>query len=446
MFAFDKKDSYTFSFTSPDELRLYMERNGYHIPFSKDISLLAGQVQVKAPDGSIKTLKNTLATHPMEGCDAETDGSPSALTKRRYARFSGSGTALVWAEAISVTPEARTSDHQMMFTEKNADAFRALVDDVKKNDAFFVAQLTHSGRFAKNSDTPHALFATRSAPFEKVRPQDIDVPIVSDDYLDSLPEKYAKAAKIAEDAGFDAIDVKACHQYLLDELLSAHTREGKYGGSFENRAKLMLDCFDAVRSVLKPSTVLASRLSLSDMIEYPYGFAVAEEKPVTPDLTETKKLLEILTAKGLSLVNMTMGSPYFNPHVNRPYNRGAYEPPEHPLVGLERMIDGCAEIQKTFPDLVMIGTGYSYLREFAPYVAAGALKENAAKMIGFGRMAFAYDTFAKDMIAGKTDPRKVCIACSKCAELKKRSLHTGCPIRDQEIYLPLYREHCMNQK
>ena len=446
MFAFDKKDSYTFSFTSPDELRLYMERNGYHIPFSKDITPLGQKVEVKAPDGSIKTLKNTLATHPMEGCDAETDGSPSELTKRRYARFSGSGAALVWAEAISVTPEARTSDHQMMFTEKNGDAFRRLVDDVKKNDAFFVAQLTHSGRFAKNSDTPHALFATKSAPFEKVRPQDVDVPVLSDDYLDRLPEMYAKAAKIAEDAGFDAIDVKACHQYLLDELLSAHTREGKYGGSFENRTKLMLDCFDAVRAVLKPSTVLASRLSLSDMIEYPYGFAVTEEKPTAPDLTETKKLLEILTAKGLSLVNMTMGSPYFNPHVNRPYNRGAYEPPEHPLVGLERMIDGCAEIQKTFPELVMIGTGYSYLREFAPYVAAGALKENAAKMIGFGRMAFAYDTFAKDMIEGKMNPYKVCIACSKCAELKKRSLHTGCPIRDQEIYLPLYREHCMNKK
>ena len=446
MFAFDKKDNYTFSFTSPDELRLYMEKNGYDIPFSKDISPLSNKIEIKAPSGNVKILKNALATHPMEGCDAELDGSPSELTRRRYARFSGSGAALVWAEAISVVPEARTSDHQMMFTEKNADSFRSLVDDVKKNDVFFVAQLTHSGRFAKNSDTSHALFATKSAPFEKVRPQDIDVPVVTDDYLDSLPEKYAKAAKIAEDAGFDAIDVKACHQYLLDELLSAHTREGKYGGSFENRARLMIDCFDAVRSVLRPETVLASRLSLSDMIEYPFGFAVAESKPIIPDFTETKKLLEILMSKGLSLVNMTMGSPYFNPHVNRPYNKGAYEPPEHPLVGLERLIHAARDIQTAFPDLAVIGTGYSYLRELAPYVAAGALRDKAATMIGFGRMAFAYDTFAKDMIEGKVDPHKVCIACSKCAELKKRSLHTGCPIRDQEIYLPLYREHCMNKK
>ena len=207
----------------------------------------------------------------------------------------------------------------------------------------------------------------------------------------------------------------------------------------------MIDCFDAVRSVLRPETVLASRLSLSDMIEYPFGFAVSEGKPIAPDFTETKKLLEILMLKGLSLVNMTMGSPYFNPHVNRPYNKGAYEPPEHPLVGLERLIHAARDIQTAFPDLAVIGTGYSYLRELAPYVAAGALRDKAATMIGFGRMAFAYDTFAKDMIEGKVDPHKVCIACSKCAELKKRSLHTGCPIRDQEIYLPLYREHCMNK-
>ncbi len=444
MFAYDKKDTYTFSFTSPDELRLYIERNGLNIPFSKDISALSAKPVIHTPHGDI-TLKNALATHPMEGCDAELDGSPSALTRRRYERFSSSGAALVWMEAISVVPEARTSDHQMMLDEHTADSFKSLVADIKKKDVFTVAQLTHSGRFAKNSMTPHALFATKSAPFEAVRPQDKDVPVVTDDYLDTLPEKYAKAAKLAEDAGFDAIDVKACHQYLLDELLSAHTREGKYGGSFENRIRLMIDCFDAVRAVLKPETVLASRLSLSDMIEAPYGFAVHEGKPVTPDLTETKKLLEILTAKGLSLVDMTMGSPYFNPHVNRPYNRGAYVPDEHPMVGLERLIMASKEIQTAFPKLTMIGTGYSYLREFAPYVAAGALQDGAAKMIGFGRMAFAYDNFANDMMAGKVDPRKVCIACSKCAEIKKRSGHTGCPIRDQEIYLPVYRELCMNK-
>ena len=149
--------------------------------------------------------------------------------------------------------------------------------------------------------------------------------------------------------------------------------------------------------------------------------------------------------KGLSLIDMTMGSPYFNPHVNRPYSKGGYVPPEHPLRGVERLIGASREIQTAFPELCLIGTGYSYLRQFAPYVAAGALRDGDATLIGFGRMAFAYEGFAHDMTTGTVDPHKVCIACSKCTEIMRAGGTTGCPIRDQEIYLPIYRETCMKK-
>ena len=172
MFAYDKKDSYTFSFTSPDELRLYLERNGYHIPFSKDISPLAAKPTVKTVTGTVKTLKNSLATHPMEGCDAELDGSPSELTRRRYARFSGSGAALVWVEAISVVPEARTSDHQMMITEKNADSFRSLVEETmflrllsSPTRADLPETAIRPTRFSQPRAHPLKLFALRTAMF-----------------------------------------------------------------------------------------------------------------------------------------------------------------------------------------------------------------------------------------------------------------------------------------
>ena len=260
-----------------------------------------------------------------------------------------------------------------------------------------------------------------------------------------MPEAYARAAILAEKAGFDGVDIKACHGYLLSELLSAHTREGKYGGSFENRIRLLLDIIDAVRAVLRPETILASRLSVSDMIDYPYGFGVTETVPAAPDLAEAKKLIGILMEKDLTLVDMTMGSPYFNPHINRPYNKGGYVPPEHPLRGVERLICASREIQTAFPSLTLIGTGYSYLREFAPYVAAGALRDGDATLIGFGRMAFAYDDFARDMIAGEVHKNKVCIACSKCTEIMRAGGTTGCPIRDQEIYLPIYRQYCMKK-
>ena len=440
MFAYDKKDSYTFSFTSPDELRKYCEDNGYEIPFSKDLSLLGKELKVSTRAGE-KVLKNRLVTHPMEGFDGETNGAPGELTRRRYHRFASSGAALIWSEAISIVPEGRTSDHQLFIADHNLDQFKSLMAEIREiSDAPVMAQLTHSGRFSKNSSTPHPIFATRSLPFEAIRPGDKDIPVVTDDYLDRLPEIYAKAAKLAVEAGFDGIDIKACHQYLLNEVLSAHTREGKYGGSFENRSRLMLDVTDAICSVVPKDIILGSRLSLSDMIEYPYGFAVTMEKPTTPDLTETKMLVEKLHEKGVSVIDMTMGSPYFKPHVNRPYNKGGYIPPEHPLFGLERLITGAAEIQKAFPDIAMIGTGYSYLRQFAPYVAAGAIETGNTSMVGFGRMAFAYEGFAKDMISGNIDPNKCCLACSKCVELKVAAYPTGCPIRDQEVYLPLYRD------
>lgn len=440
MFAYDKKDSYTFSFTSPDELRKYMEDNGYEIPFSKDLSVLGKELKVSTRAGE-KVLKNRLVTHPMEGFDGETNGAPGELTRRRYRRFASSGAALIWSEAISIVPEGRTSDHQLTIGEHNLDTFKSLMAEIREiSNAPVMAQLTHSGRFSKNSATAHPIFATRSLPFEAIRPGDRDVPVITDDELDRLPELYAKAAQLAVEVGFDGIDIKACHQYLLNEVLSAHTREGKYGGSFENRSRLMLDVTDAICSVVPKDIILGSRLSLSDMIEYPYGFAVTKEKPTAPDLTETKMLVEKLREKGVSVIDMTMGSPYFKPHVNRPYNKGGYIPPEHPLVGLERLITGAAEIQKAFPDIAMIGTGYSYLRQFAPYVAAGAISTGNTSMVGFGRMAFAYEGFAKDMIAGNIDPNKCCLACSKCVELKVAAYPTGCPIRDQEVYLPLYRD------
>ena len=445
MYAYEKKDPYTFSFTSPDELRLYLVQNGYRIPFSCDLSPLAEKKRLRTRAGTL-TLENSLTVHPMEGFDGGEDGTPSELSRRRYLRFARSGAALIWSEAISVLPEARTSDHQLMITEKNVGAYASLIAEVKKiTKAPVIAQLTHSGRFSKNSRTPHPLFATRSLPFESVRPGDRDVPVVTDEYLDTLPEAYVRAAILAEKAGFDGVDIKACHGYLLSELLSAHTREGRYGGSFENRTRLLLDIVDAVREVLRPETILASRLSVSDMIDYPYGFGVTEAVPAAPDLAEPKKLIGLLMERGLTLVDMTMGSPYFNPHINRPYNKGGYVPPEPPLRGVERLIGASREIQSAFPSLTLIGTGYSYLREFAPYIAAGALHEGDAALVGFGRMAFAYDGFASDMIAGTVDKHKVCIACSKCTEIMRAGGTTGCPIRDQEVYLPIYRQYCMKQ-
>ena len=446
MFAYEKKDKNTYNFRSLGQLENIIEKNGYDIPLSRDISPLGKKVEIKTA-AKTYTLSNSLSVHPMEGFDGDENGTPTELSHRRYMRFASSGAALVWSEAIAVVPEGRTSDHQLMITEENVGDYAALVADFKKiTDAPIIAQLTHSGRFSHNSNTPHPIIMQVNPEIEKVRPQDKGTPPVSDYYLDQLHAYYAKAAALAIKAGFDGVDIKICHQYLLSEALSSFLRDGKYGGSYENRTRLIKDIFIAVKTVLPADKILASRFGVSDMLPYPYGYGTDKNDASIPDLTEAQTLLgELMRDYGLSLIDMTMGSPYIAPHINRPYNKGGYVADEPPLKGVERLLTSARQIKTALPSLTVIGTGYSYLREFAQYAAAGALDKGYADIAGFGRMAFAYDTFAKDMIAGKFDAGKTCITCSKCTELMRHGSVTGCPIRDQEIYLPIYRKIVMGK-
>ena len=215
----------------------------------------------------VKTIPNRVVLQPMEGCDCNTDGSPSELTVEKYIKAAKSGAGLVWFEANAVCPEGRTNQRQMMLTQENLPRFQAFLREMRKIakeecgiEPIFILQLTHSGR---QSIVP--MIAYRHPIYEERRPV-TDENIVSDDYLDTLAEKYAASARLAVEAGFDGVDVKSCHGYLFQELLSAFTREGRYGGSFENRSKLYLDCMAAVRKVLPSDILLTTRLSVSDMV------------------------------------------------------------------------------------------------------------------------------------------------------------------------------------
>ncbi len=447
MQAFDMKRKYMYNFSSYEELSYVCRTNNWDIALSKDTSVLSEKRPViKTRSGQVE-LSCPITIHPMEGFDGLEDGTPSELTKRRWLRFSGSGASLIWSEAISVVPEGRTNDHQLMITEDNLDVYKELISEMKKNsDAPVIAQLTHSGRMSKNSATKTPLFITRNLEYERVRPGDKDVEPVSDEYLSSLPEKYAEAAKLAVKAGFDGVDIKACHGYLLGESLSAYNREGIYGGSYINRTRLYRECFDAVVSAVPDNIIIGARFGLSDMIKYPYGFGVTKDEIPQPDFTEPVKLLKECVEKGLGVIDMTMGSPYFNSYINRPANMGPYVFVEHPLAGVARLENAGYVVKQAIPELCLIGTGYSYLKEQAIYAAAGLLNENRADCVGFGRMAFAYEGFANDMKNGFMDKNKSCISCGKCTEIMRAGGTTGCPIRDQQIYLPIYRKLCMHKE
>jgi len=382
-------------------------------------------------------LHNRIVLQPMEGCDCNLDGSPSQLTIEKYRRAAKSGAGLVWFEANAVCPEGRTNPRQMMLTSKNLPQFKALLQELREITEAegsprqtFILQLTHSGR---QSIVP--MIAYRNAVYEAKRPMK-DEFIVTDEYLDTLPERYAAAAQLAVLAGFDGVDVKSCHGYLFQELLSAFSREGRYGGSFENRTKLLLNCMRAVKKVLPREMLLTCRLSVSDMVPKPCGFGTTEDNQL--DLSEPDKLIALLVSEGLQVLNVTVGNPYYNPHVNRPYRKGGYEPPEAPAEGLARFAFIEKHIKETFPGLTVVGSGLSYYREDLMEQSEKLLHSGCCDLVGYGRMWLAYPEFYRDYRSGSFAAKKCCLACSKCTELMRAGQVSGCAVFN-EYYRALYK-------
>ena len=428
---------YKFDFKNLKDIENKARELNINLGLSENYEVFSKKIEVEPGF----TLKNSLAVHPMEAFDSTLDGLPDELTVRRYKRFAESGAGLIWLEAVAVQEDARTAKRQLMITEKNADEFKRLVEMIKKtagSDTKVVMQLTHSGRFSKPP-----VIAYHNATLNTRMNIDPDYPCVSDDYLKKLEETFENAAVISQKAGFDGIDIKACHRYLFSELLGAFNRENsEYGGSYENRTRLYKNTIKRVKDRLGNSAAVVSRLGISDVIAYPDGFATTENGEV--DLTESLKLIGDINKLGVNLVNITMGTPYYNPHINRPYdyNINRMISPSEPLVNLSNFIKHAGTVQKAYPDMTFVGTGYSYLRHFAINAAAYTLENNLAKVVGFGRGAFAYKGFANDMINGFMDSKKSCLACSKCTEIMRANGTTGCPIRDSEVYMPIYKQYC----
>lgn len=437
-----------FHYDTLEELKQAAASAKAELPLSEDIDLLKQPIQIWQ-----HKLSNRLAIQPMEGCDGNADGSPSELTVRRYRRFAGSGAALIWEEATAIVPEGRANPRQLMITEENLDDFKRLVDDIReyglRKNGFaplLILQATHSGRYSKPEGIPAPMIAYHNPIFEKNAPID-DSRIISDEHLQTLPEQYAETAVLAAKAGFDGVDIKACHRYLMSELLSAYTRPGQYGGDFENRTRLLRDAITAVKAAVPFSFGVTSRLNLYDGFPYPNGFGVSPDGGLEPDLTEPFRLVEMLQQQfGMEMLNFTIGNPYFNPHVNRPFDKGPYTPPEDPLVGVARICRCITKVKQKFPELKVISSGNSYLRQFGANLAAGMIEQGGTDMAGFGRQAFAYPEFVGDILQkGAMDPEKCCLTCSKCTELMRAGSKAGCVIRDKEAYLPLYQHDVLKK-
>lgn len=429
-----------FTYKTKFDLLAAAESAGVTLPWSDDLDVLR---QEKRIGESNIVMKNRLTVHPMEGFDSTPDGSPSELTLRRAMRFADGGAGLIWLEATAVTEDGRTNTGQLWINEDNADEFAKMAEQMHERSGGvpLILQLTHSGRFSKPDNTPHPVISYHNPLMNEKFNIAPDYPVVTDEYLDALPEAFGRAAELAKKAGFDGVDVKCCHKYLFSELLSAYSRKGRYGGSFENRTRVFVDSMKAAAVHCSDDFILASRFGPYECLPYPWGFAADHENYLKIDWDEPDHLYQIMYDCGVRLVDMTLGSPYINPHVNRPYDGGGYEPPEEQMVGVARLFDAAAHMKASVPGITMIGTGYSYLRQFAANAAAGAVSSGMTDAAGFGRMAFAYPDFARDILEnGGLDIHKVCLTCSKCTAMMRAMSCTGCPIRDRDPYLDIYRK------
>lgn len=444
----DIKKHELFNFYSLSELKEKVKELHLNLDFSEDINILIDPLEING-----LKLRNKFVILPMEGCDASSeDGSPSELTFRRYKRFASGGAAIIWYEACAVVPEGKANPRQLWINEKSLDNIKRLVEETDKAARSFdtkfktiqILQLTHSGRYSKPYGHPKPIIAHHSKVLDPIHNLGPDYPLITDDELKRLEDEYVKAAILAEKAGFDGVDLKSCHRYLLSELLASHTRENSiYGGSFENRTRFLRNTISKIKDAVK-NIFVTTRINAYDAIEYPYGFGVDKNDVNKPDLTEVKEIIKFLKSKNAPLVNISIGNPYFNPHVGRPYDLpivGFKVPDEHPLYGIQRFVDVVKELQTSNPEIAIVGAGYTWLRHYFPYVAASNIKNKYAGLIGLGRMGFAYPEFVKDLTEkGYLDPTKVCVSCSACTQIMRDGGKSGCVPRDGEVYGEIYKK------
>jgi 2,4-dienoyl-CoA reductase (NADPH2) len=421
-----------FKYKSKEELLNKAKQLGLDLPFEDEISILLSPVTVEG-----HVIPNRLVIQPMEGYDSAPDGSPSDLTTRRYLRYADGGSGLIWFEAVAVSHQGRSNPRQLWLHKGNIDHYKLLNAEIRKHalvnkcNPLLIIQLTQSGRYSKPEGKAEPLVPQLNPVLDMGTPY-----VLTDDELKGIQDQYIVAVRLAKDAEFDAIDIKACHGYLIHELLFSKDRKNSiYGGPEPaRRFRFLLETIDRIK-VEVPGIMLTVRLNIYDA--YKNGFGTGKDE-FTPDYSEPEMLVNELSLRGIRLLNLTMGSPYFNPHVTRPFDNpvpGVPLPDEHPLAGVVRMIEGTSGMQHKFPEMKIVGSAYSFLRQYAPNVGAAIIKSNGATLIGFGRNAFAYPSLTNDLIRnGSADPRKVCITCSGCTRLIRNLYPGGCVIRDREIY------------
>ncbi|MDO4605376.1 MAG: hypothetical protein Q4B23_05300 [Helcococcus sp.] len=427
-----------FSFKNLEELKCIL--NKYELSVSDNINCLMQEIKI-----GDKIIPNRILAHPMEGVDA-LNFSPSNLTYRKYERIAKGGYGTIWVEATSVCEEGMSNDHQLLLNNETFEGFKKLNNLIKKKskesafnrEAYTILQLNHSGRYCNKNKKENAKIATHREELDIKRNIEHDRELISDEYLENLKIKYLNAAILAKKAGFDSVDIKSCHGYLVSELLGARDRNGKYGGKLENRFRFLLEVIDLIKTNKDCKGLdISVRLNASDMTKN--GFSTDDN--LEPDLSETYKLVELLKQKGIKLISITLGNPYFIPNINKPYDLNNKENLESPLISCIRAIKIVKDLQMKYKDIFFVGIGFSWFRQYSVNLGEWMIENKFMTLLGFGRQSLAYPNLGNDLKHhGYINKSNSCITCNGCSNLKANFLPAGCVIRDSEIYGKYYKK------
>jgi 2,4-dienoyl-CoA reductase-like NADH-dependent reductase (Old Yellow Enzyme family) len=440
-----------------DEMRNALARAHLDIPCAANARRLSRPIRL----GS-KVAPNSIAVQPCEGFDGLPDGSPSDLVFRRYKRYAAGGSGILWFESFAIADDGRCNPLQMIIKDSTLRGIKNLLDEstgtaVKAMGAdhrpYNVVQLTHSGRRSVDADWNSVPLATVENPYldshNAIDGRAGKLTIASDEKIETLIEQFIKGAELSAKAGFDGVDIKVCHEYILRELLSSFTRPGKYGGSFENRTRAVFEIIDGIHKKIGNSIDICVRLNAYDCIPYPYGWGMIQKEGImAPDLTEPIRLCNMLVERGVQLINLSTMEPRY-----QPYGTGCLAEFDDtseidPYRGTTTLLQATRDIKRAVPGGLFVATGLTWFEHFGAHIAAGCMEDGWFDIAGFGRQAMAYPSFAADIIrTGALDRTKSCITCDRCYDLiQKGHTITGCVMRDREIYLPVYREKVLAEK
>jgi 2,4-dienoyl-CoA reductase-like NADH-dependent reductase (Old Yellow Enzyme family) len=403
------------------------------------------------------TVGNRLCVLPMEGWDATADGRPTDLVERRWERFGESGAKLVWGgEAVAVRADGRANPNQLVLADDSyVDALGSLRAGLvaaheratgATHDLLVGLQLTHSGRFARPHGDPAPVLAYRHPVLDRRLPDGVVPHVLSSGEVDDLASGVVAAAGRAATAGFGFVDLKACHGYLGHELLTACGEDGELR-PFEERTRLLRLAIDGV-SAAHPALLLGVRLSVFDLLPWRSGPGQVGEPEPWPagepylcafggdgtglgvDLQPAIELVRWLQGRGVRLLCVTAGSPYYNPHIQRPAYfppSDGYLPPEDPLVGVARLLAAAAAVKAAVPEMVVVGSGFSYLQEWFAHAGQAAVRLGHADSVGLGRMMLSYPEATADVLAGRPlDRRLLCRTFSDCTTAPRHGMVSGC--------------------